>query len=145
LLWFESRRGAGSATDRHYVMLEEGVPVRVMKQADLPTWKYRTQLRRVLRLLDRDEVVAASDLLDELMRDVEQFRAFTRSDAFPLFRKVVVANERYLRFCIRSAEANLSVLSWIKKDLGSKPWLGSNAKNGKVKRSRRVTAARPPA
>lgn len=104
-----------------------------MKQANLPSWKYRSQLRRVLRLLGRDEVVAASDLLDELMRDVEQFRAFTRSGAFPLFRKAVVAHERYLRSCIRSHEANINVLGFIRQDLRSKPWLAGATRTEKSK------------
>ena len=96
---------------------------------------YRSKLERVLRLVNKDEVVEASDLLDELMKDTEQFRVFVESTAFQPFCASIDAHCRYLRYDIKHTNAKLNVLAWIRKDLRSKPW-----KKAPVATRRRLTA-----
>ena len=75
--------------------------------------------------------MAASDLLDELMRDDDQFRAFGRSRAHTLFFESVNARGAYWRSLIKAYEAKLVVLDYIKADLRS-----ARSRSGNERRKR---------
>ena len=88
-----------------------------MPQPPLPNAKYRSRLRQVIRLLSREKVVEASDLLDELKLDTTQFERFTKSPAYRPFCKAIDASRRYWETCAKNYQAMLVVLSYIRADL----------------------------
>ena len=88
-----------------------------MPPPPLPNAKYRSRLRQVLRLLGRDKVVEASDLLDELKKDARQFERFTKSPAYRPFCEAIDANCRHCEACVKNYRATLVVLSYIRSDL----------------------------
>ena len=89
----------------------------------MPNARFLSRLRQVIRLIGRDELVGACDLMEELQRETEQFRLFTRSPAFQPFCKFVEAARRSYRSSIEAYEANLVVLGYIQEDLraGTRP------------------------
>lgn len=83
----------------------------------MPNAKYRSRLRRVLHLLNRENVVEASDLLDELKRDARQFELFTQSRAYRPFCIAINSIRDYWRVHVEHYESMLVVLSYIQTDL----------------------------
>jgi hypothetical protein len=88
-----------------------------MSRTVMPNNKYRSRLRQVVRLLGREEVGAACELLEELKEDAKQFRIFAKSPAFRPFCNAVNASGRWFRACIEDYEAKLVVLGYIQADL----------------------------
>ena len=117
-----------------------------MSRTAMHNSKYRSRLREVVRLLGREEVVAACGLLEELKDDAEQFRAFTKSPAFRPFCNAINASGRWFRACIEDYEAKLVVLGYIRADLRPRSRTkGKRAKAGTtaaVKRAIRRTRGR---